>query len=150
MTRRSPSALRASPSVIVDATISDGDLFVRRVDVVRERPRPPFIAPPPPWLESGPVPSGVIELGDGVTMASDGTVLLPDGAGAIGPRGQLWIRGESVRRGDGVTAVATEFGEEYLVLPNEMIVTPSGTLIDVPARRRELLDPTTKPPTTEG
>ena len=36
------------------------------------------------------------------------------------------------------------------MLPNEMIVTPTGTLIDVPARRRELLEPTAQPPTTEG
>ena len=73
-------------------------------------------------------------------MASDGTVLIPDGVGAIGPDGgQLWVLGDQVRREDGVVAIMTPYGEEYLVLPNQMIITPTGTLVDVPAIRQELL-----------
>jgi hypothetical protein len=137
------------PDVVVDATVSEGDLFVRRVEFVRERA--PIIESAPPWL---PGDAGVVEIGEGLTMASDGTVLLPDGVGAIGPDGELWVQGQAFPRRDGVTVVPTEYGEEFLVLPNQMIITPAGTLIDVPALREELVGSTTPTtpttPTTEG
>ena len=127
-----------SPDVIVTVTISEGDLFVaRRPTVFVDRPTvPPVPAVPPLAIPDG---EPVLDLGDGLMMASDGTVLLPDGTGAIGPEGQLWITGGQLdQRGNGVTAIITPIGDEYLLLPNLIIVTPQGTLIDVPARRVEL------------
>ena len=100
------------------------------------------IQPAPPWMPIDPAQAGVVDIGEGLTMASDGTVLIPDGVGAIGPDGQLWVLGDQVRREDGVVAIMTPYGEEYLVLPNQMIITPTGTLVDVPAIRQELLDAT--------
>ncbi len=71
-------------------------------------------------------------------MAADGTVVLPDGVGAIGPNGELWSPYQAVPRSDGVRVISTEFGD-YLLLPNDMVITPSGILVDVPGQRRELL-----------
>jgi len=42
----------------------------------------------------------------------------------------------------------TPFGEQYLVLPNQMIITPTGMLVDVPAIRAELLAATATTITT--
>jgi hypothetical protein len=39
-----------------------------------------------------------------------------------------------------VTLITTSFGD-FLLLPNGMILTPSGTLVDLPAHRRELPGP---------
>ena len=87
------------------------------------------------------------DLGEGLQMAVDGTVVLPDGVGAIGPNGELWSPYEAVPRNDGVRVITSEFGD-YLLLPNDMIITPSGTLVDVPGQRRELLG--TVPTTVTG
>jgi hypothetical protein len=50
------------------------------------------------------------------------------------------IGGTQGQRGDGVIAIVTADGTEYLLLPNLMIVSPAGTLIDVPAARAELAE----------
>jgi hypothetical protein len=127
--------------VIVDAEISLGDVeierfdFNRDVDLALESP-----APVPPWMgDDAVLLDEAIDLGDGVRMASDGTVLLPDGFGAIGPNGEVWSPYADAPRADGVRVIITDFGD-YLLLPNQMIITPGGVLIDVPARRAELLE----------
>jgi hypothetical protein len=74
-------------------------------------------------------------------------VLLPDGFGAIGPNGEVWSPFADAPRADGVRVIITEFGD-YLLLPNQMIITPDGVLIDVPARRAELLGEQPGVPTT--
>ena len=44
----------------------------------------------------------------------------------------------------------TTFGEQYIVLPNQKIITPTGMLVDVPPIRAQLLAATaaTAAPTT--
>jgi phage shock protein PspC (stress-responsive transcriptional regulator) len=130
-----------TPDVIVDAEISLGDVEIERFDFNRDVDlalEPP--APVPPWLgDDAVLLDEAIDLGDGVRMASDGTVLLPDGFGAIGPNGEVWSPYADAPRADGVRVIITDFGD-YLLLPNQMIITPGGVLIDVPARRAELLE----------
>lgn len=139
-----------APDVIVDAEISLGDVDIERydftidrdADVLRELPVLPEV-PELPEITSDPA----FDLGEGLRLAADGTVLLPDGLGAIGPDGELWSPYEAELRRDGVRVLVTELGD-FLLLPNEMIITPNGTLIDVPAQRREL--PVAVPTTVGG
>jgi phage shock protein PspC (stress-responsive transcriptional regulator) len=122
------------PDVIVDAEISLGDVDIERYD---------FNQPPEPLEPLLPaVPDGAaIDLGDGLVMARDGTVILPEGIGAISPEGDVLTSDDvAERRADGVTLITTSFGD-FLLLPNGMILTPSGTLVDLPAHRRELPGP---------
>jgi phage shock protein PspC (stress-responsive transcriptional regulator) len=122
------------PDVIVDAEISLGDVDIQRYD---------FNEPPEPLEPLLPaVPDdAAIDLGDGLVMARDGTVILPDGLGAISPEGEV-LTSEDVaeHRPDGVILITTSYGD-FLLLPNGMILTPSGTLVDLPAQRRELPRP---------
>jgi len=68
-------------------------------------------------------------------------VILPEGQGAISPEGEVLSSDDiSEQRADGVTVITTSYGD-FLLLPNGMILTPSGTLVDVPAQRRELPRP---------
>ena len=124
------------PDVIVTAEISLGDIQIERFSFNEPRvPRVPDI------------PDGrVLDLGEGLSMARDGTVVLPDGLGAITPDGQVvGAGGRLPSRADGATVISGPFGD-YLLLPNQMIITPSGALIDVPARRTELLGTTMTQP----
>jgi hypothetical protein len=141
------------PDVFVDAEISLGDVDIDRYDFSRniddellpELPEPPER---PPWLGDDPVLlDEAVDIGEGLRMASDGTVLLPDGFGAIGPNGEVWSPYADAPRADGVRVIITDFGD-YLLLPNQMIITPNGVLIDVPALRAELLGERTPVPTT--
>jgi len=56
-------------------------------------------------------------------------------------------------RSGGTTAIITTDIDggpaEYLILPNDMILTPSGTIIDVPAARGRLSDDQDVAETTE-
>jgi phage shock protein PspC (stress-responsive transcriptional regulator) len=126
------------PDVIVTAEISLGDIQIERFSF--DEPRVPLV---PDALDGR-----VLELGEGLSMARDGTVILPDGLGAITPDGDVVRAGGRLpSRSDGVTVINTPYGR-YLLLPNQMIITPSGALIDVPARRAEVLEtPTTQPVT---
>ncbi len=140
------------PDVVVDAEISLGDVEIDRYDFSRDPDvelLPDLELPePPPWLGDDPVLlDEAVEIGEGLRMASDGTVLLPDGFGAIGPNGEVWSPYADAPRADGVRVIITDFGD-YLLLPNQMIITPNGVLIDVPARRAELLGERTPVPTT--
>jgi phage shock protein PspC (stress-responsive transcriptional regulator) len=130
-----------APDVIVDAEVSLGDIDVERrdFDVVLDRGVP--VTPELPELSELPV-EPAFDLGEGLQMAPDGTVVLPDGAGVIGPNGELWSPYEAVPRSDGVRVLTTEYGD-YLLLPNDTIITPTGILVDVPGQRRELLGPPT-------
>lgn len=141
--------------VTVNVAISSGDIRVVRTEITptREPRRRPAAAP---FVEDT-LSSRVVGIGEGLMMGSDGTVLLPGPdktgplAGAISPTGTIWASADSQRRPDGVTVVtgaATEF--EYLVLPNQMVITPSGVLVDVPAARAELLDDATQPGAVPG
>ena len=127
------------PDVIVTAEISLGDIQIER-----------FNFDEPPEFDVPDVPEGVVlDLGEGLSMARDGTVILPDGLGAITPDGDV-VRGGGrlVSRGDGATVIGSPYGD-FLLLPNQMIITPSGVLIDVPARRADLLGTTTTTATTQ-
>jgi phage shock protein PspC (stress-responsive transcriptional regulator) len=128
------------PDVIVTAEISEGDIQIERYDFDA-----PVDVPDVPDVPDIPdIPDGrVLDLGEGLAMARDGTVILPDGLGAITPDGEV-VRagGQLPSRADGVIVINTPYGR-YLLLPNQMIIAPSGALIDVPARRAELLDATT-------
>jgi len=132
------------PDVIVTAEISLGDIQIERFS---------FNEPPARRVPDIPdipdVPEGrVLDLGEGLSMARDGTVILPDGLGAITPDGQVVSAlGRLPSRADGATVIDSPYGD-FLLLPNQMIVTPSGALIDVPARRAELLGTTATQPAT--
>lgn len=136
------------PDVIVDATISTGNVFVRQFDAYVDPAFVEPVVPTPPWLPLDPGQAGAFEIGERLTMASDGTVIFPDGAGAIGPEGQIWVLGDQTVREDGVVVIFTPYGEQYLVLPNQMIIAPSGLLVDVPALRLGLVPSLTTPTTS--
>jgi phage shock protein PspC (stress-responsive transcriptional regulator) len=124
------------PDVIVTAEISEGDIQVERFDT--DEP-PEFDVPDVPDVPDG----RVLDLGEGLAMARDGTVILPDSLGAITPDGEVVRAGGRLpSRADGVIVINSPYGR-YLLLPNQMIIAPSGALIDVPARRAELLEATT-------
>ncbi len=129
-----------APDVIVTAEISLGDIDVERFNLLE---------PPEFDLPDIPDDGRVLDLGDGLSMARDGTVILPDGVGAITPDGDVVQGGgRVVSRGDGATVIGSPYGD-FLLLPNQMIITPSGALIDVPARRAEVLGSTTTTATTQ-
>jgi phage shock protein PspC (stress-responsive transcriptional regulator) len=134
------------PDVIVDAEISLGDIEIERVEFATA---PEVFVPDVPDLPDVPdVPEdAVLDLGEGLVMARDGTVVLPDGLGAISPDGRVLAAGEAVSpRADGVTVISGPYGD-FLLLPNQMLITPSGILVDIPARRAEFLGTTTTAPT---
>jgi hypothetical protein len=117
--------------VIVTAEISLGDIQIER-----------FNFNEPPEFDFPDVPEGtVLDLGEGLSMARDGTVILPDGLGAITPEGDVVGAGRFPSRADGATVISSPYGD-FLVLPNQMIITPSGALIDVPAFRAEVFGTT--------
>ena len=120
------------PDVVVTAEISLGDVRIER-----------FNFDEPPEFREPPVPEGtVLDLGEGLSMARDGTVILPDGMGAITPDGDVvGASGRLPSRADGATVINSPYGD-FLLLPNQMIITPSGALIDVPAFRAEVLGTT--------
>jgi len=130
--------------VTVAATISRGDVRVVRAEMTpvpeADVDRPPTTMAP---FVEGALSSAVVDIGEGLTMGSDGTVLLAANArggplGAISPTGEIWAALRSERRSDGVTVVGDGEGFRYLVLPNQMVIAPSGILVDVPAARDEL------------
>lgn len=133
------------PDVIVEARISHGDLFVNQQDILSDGPNlvPPHELPGqasageagPPWFDGNAAP-GVTDIGEGLQMASDGTVLFPDAVGALGPDGELWTASAVAPRDDGVTVITTGFGD-FLVLPNQLIISPQGLLVDSPRLRDE-------------
>jgi phage shock protein PspC (stress-responsive transcriptional regulator) len=131
------------PDVIVTAEISLGDVEIERYDFDA---RPNLVAPNIPEDPVAPnIPEDpIVELGEGLFMARDGTVILPDGLGTITPDGHVVSAGgrRLPSRADGVTVISSPYGD-FLLLPNQMIIAPSGTLIDVPARRARLLGTTT-------
>jgi phage shock protein PspC (stress-responsive transcriptional regulator) len=119
------------PDVIVTAEISLGDIQIER-----------FNFNEPPEFDFPDVPEGtVLDLGEGLSMARDGTVILPDGLGAITPEGDVVGAGRFPSRADGATVISSPYGD-FLLLPNQMIITPSGALIDVPAFRAEVFGTT--------
>lgn len=137
--------------VTVRAEISLGDLNVRSVRRDTEVSLVPGAVPgslslpaetppdTPPWLNND-TTTTVVDIGEGLMMASDGTVLLPDNVGAIGPDGQLWLLDpNAVDQQRDITTIYTPTGASYQLLPNQMIVSSTGTLIDVPALRRAQL-----------
>lgn len=129
-----------APDVIVRAEVSRGDVEVRRRDVFSDEqvavpiPEPPTVLAP---LEGIDV-STVRELGDGIRMTSDGTVILPDSAAVLSLDGDVWLRDGGTASPDEVTYVLTDTMGEFLVLPNHTVVSPTGIVVDVPAIRAEL------------
>lgn len=140
-----------SPDVVVEAAISRGDIDVHQYDIYdiddmsgAASPAsegmpgtvPAQAAPDvtvPSWLGDG-VTSGV-DIGEGLRMAPDGTVILPDNQAALGVDGELWtLDGLASPRRDGVTLVDTSAGP-FMVLPNQMLIAPSGMFVDVPGLR---------------
>lgn len=141
--------------VSVDVTISKGELRIDRRELtpaVKDR-APDDV---PPFLRRA-LSSDPARLGKGVSMSPDGTVLLSGSAGpgspvgAISPTGEIWTRVDARTRRSGVTVVVDpeDAGSEYLVLPDQRVITPSGTLIDVPATRADRLDEPAAPDSTD-
>jgi phage shock protein PspC (stress-responsive transcriptional regulator) len=116
------------PEVIVDAEISLGDIEINHTEF---DPGPEVFIPELPE-------DALFDLGDGLFLAQDGSVVFPDGMTTVSPDGEVFgPSGRLPRRPDGVTVVSGPEGD-YLVLPDGQILTPSGTLVDVPAEREDV------------
>ncbi len=133
--------------VTVDVEISRGDISIRQEDIpeiVQEVGEPPVTTMPVEVVET--LGSGVVDIGEGLLMGSDGTVVLPlvtDGswAAVISSDGAIRSSHPVELRDDGVSAVPSgRRNRPYLVLPNQMVITPAGVLVDVPAARATLPD----------
>lgn len=128
-----------APDVMVRAEVSRGDVLVRRFDGFDETPppAPPFdgSATTQPPLD-GQELSEVREIGEGLLMTSDGTVIVSENVAVLSPDGDIWLADGSTPVPGGVTRVAGMAGE-YLILPDQTVVTPTGAVIDLAAVRAE-------------
>jgi phage shock protein PspC (stress-responsive transcriptional regulator) len=118
------------PDVIVDAEVSLGDIEINRNE---------FDPPPEVFVPELPE-DALLDLGEGLFLTRDGSVLFSDGVTRVSPNGDVFdSSGLLPAQPDGVVVVNGPEGD-YLVLPDGKILTPSGTLVDVPAERRDLSD----------
>jgi hypothetical protein len=123
------------PEVIVDAEVSLGDIEINRTE---------FDAEPEVFIPELPE-DALLDLGDGLFLAQDGSVIFPDGMTTMSPEGEVFgPSGPLPQRADGVIVVSGPEGD-YLVLPDGRILTPTGTLVDVPAQREGAPEPPEPP-----
>jgi hypothetical protein len=120
------------PSVIVTAAVGRG-----HIDVNRYQRRPADL----PTL---PTPDRLKPIGDGVAMTASGSVVLADGEAVIGADDQV-VAGNFTTE-HRITLIETSYGE-YRLLPDGLLLAPSGTLLDLHALRARLPDTTTPIPT---
>ena len=145
------------PDVIINAVVSRGNVRVTTgPDYHWDDPPSGAVTP-----TSGVVPTvappvtdgSTFDIGEGFRMLSDGTVLFPaDGQFAITsalastlitPGGQLSTVLPTTDRPGGTTSISVDdgggFAVEYLLLPNGMVLTPDGAIVDIPAARKRVL-----------
>lgn len=149
------------PDIVIDAVVSHGNV---RVTTGPSNDSYPTVATTGPFATVLALSDGTTtDIGEGFRMLRDGTVLFPADAPEMGttdmtgtiitPDGLLSTNLPTEVRAGGTTAITTmDFGGkpvEYLVLPNDMILTPSGLIIDVPAARERLTEDHDLTATTE-
>jgi hypothetical protein len=135
--------------LVVRVDMSLGELRLHTISGLdMSLPRPPQLVTVPlvpvePPRVTAPAANVGVDIGGGLTMTADGTVIFPNPAGD--PSEQVWLTPDGQLGGpfgdmagpNGVTTVYVTDGSEYLVLPNQAIVTPDGAVIDVAAVRSE-------------
>ncbi len=117
-------------AVIVTAAVGHGHIDVNRFQ------RPPI--PPKPRIR--PLPGRLVPLADGVAMTDDGSVVLGDGEAVIGADDQVAAGNHTTE--NRITSIETSYGE-YRLLPDGLLLTPSGDLLDLHALRPSNNTPTT-------
>lgn len=135
--------------VVIRAEVSIGDLRLHQITGLDlSMPRPPQVVGPTlvPTITrpavTTPAAAGGMDIGGGLTMTDDGTVLFPNYGGDpyeqmwISPDGTIWGPAVDDSGANGVAVVYAGDGE-YLVLPNQAILTPGGAVVDVAALRAE-------------
>jgi phage shock protein PspC (stress-responsive transcriptional regulator) len=117
-----------SPDVIVDARVGYGD-----IEVNHWAPRPvlDLVAPTP--LDLPTPPAGTLrEVADGVAVARDGAIVLAGGEALVDVDGRVSV-GDSHPEGN-VTVITTSQGD-FRLLPGDLLLLPSGELLELAALR---------------
>lgn len=108
------------PAIVVTAAVGRGHIDVNRY----QRPAN---------LPTLPAPDRLKPIGDGVAMTASGAVVLGDGEAVIGPDDRV-VAG-NFTTAYRITFIETSYGE-YRLLPDGLLLAPSGTLLDLRALRR--------------
>jgi hypothetical protein len=94
-----------------------------------------------PKPASIPAPGRLIPIGDGVAMTEDGSIVLANGEALIGADDQVAAGNHSTE--NRITSTETSYGE-YRLLPEGLLLAPSGDLLDLHAvRQRNNISTTT-------
>jgi hypothetical protein len=111
-----------SSAIIVTAAVGHGHIDVNR------HQRPPV--PPKPTLR--PPLGRLIRIDDGIAMTEDGSIVLADGEALIGADDQVAAGNHTTE--NRITSIETSYGE-YRLLPDGLLLAPSGELLDLHALR---------------
>jgi phage shock protein PspC (stress-responsive transcriptional regulator) len=145
-----PTLIGEGPTadVVVDAWVGLGDIDVTVFDA--PLPFPGELAPVPPDAGSlVPADAGsLVAIRDGISMTTDGWVVLGDGEAVIGPDGQITSPYAGLPQDDGTQTIDTAWGS-FRLLPRSLLLTPNGEVLDLQALRAEVAAaaPTTTTPT---
>ena len=124
-----------APPLLIDARVGRGS-----VEIQRNRQYPETV----PSTLAPSLPSGLVDVADGVQIASDGSVVLSRGDAIIAPDNALVAAGVS-HEDSGRTILETGVGS-FILLPRGFLVTPSGDVLELASLRRQFA-PNTGDPT---
>jgi phage shock protein PspC (stress-responsive transcriptional regulator) len=119
-------------AVIVTAAVGHGDIEVHRYQRPAALPTPTFL----------PAPGRLIPIGDDIAMTDNGSIVLANGEALIGADDQVAAGNHTTE--NRITSIETSYGE-YRLLPDGLLLTPSGDLLDLHALRQsnDISTPTT-------
>lgn len=126
--------------VTIDAWVGRGDIRIGTHQAYREPVEP--VEPVEPIEPIEPIEPGLrpdaslITVADQVAATPDGWFVIANGAAVIDDQDRLVV-GEPVAGDDGVTRLATEWGE-FLLLPRGLLITPYGEVLDLQTIREGL------------